>query len=192
MKLLRYGQPGKEKPGPPRQIQPNPRPLRRHPRHHRRNPHARLPKAHRRSRSVIAPARLRDAPHRPLRRRVGKFICIGLNYSDHAAESGMKVPTEPVVFMKATSAIYRPQRQRHHPPQLRQNRLGSRTRRRHRHRSEIRRRIQSPRLRRRLLRRERPLRAHLPARRHRPMGKREERRHIRPDRAMAGHQGRSP
>jgi 2-keto-4-pentenoate hydratase/2-oxohepta-3-ene-1,7-dioic acid hydratase in catechol pathway len=39
---------------------------------------------------------------------VGKFICIGLNYSDHAAESGMKVPTEPVVFMKATSAICGP------------------------------------------------------------------------------------
>src|SRR6202789_2219345 len=36
---------------------------------------------------------------------VGKFICIGLNYSDHAAESGMAVPAEPVVFMKATSAI---------------------------------------------------------------------------------------
>ena len=36
---------------------------------------------------------------------VGKFICIGLNYSDHAAESGMAVPVEPVVFMKATSAI---------------------------------------------------------------------------------------
>jgi len=36
---------------------------------------------------------------------VGKFICIGLNYSDHAAESGMVVPKEPVVFMKATSAI---------------------------------------------------------------------------------------
>lgn len=36
---------------------------------------------------------------------VGKFICIGLNYSDHAAESGMAVPKEPVVFMKATSAI---------------------------------------------------------------------------------------
>lgn len=36
---------------------------------------------------------------------VGKFVCIGLNYSDHAAESGMRVPTEPVVFMKATSAI---------------------------------------------------------------------------------------
>lgn len=40
--------------------------------------------------------------------RVGKFICIGLNYSDHAAESGMEVPREPVVFMKATSAICGP------------------------------------------------------------------------------------
>jgi 2,4-diketo-3-deoxy-L-fuconate hydrolase len=39
---------------------------------------------------------------------VGKFICIGLNYSDHAAESGMAVPGEPVVFMKATSAICGP------------------------------------------------------------------------------------
>jgi 2-keto-4-pentenoate hydratase/2-oxohepta-3-ene-1,7-dioic acid hydratase in catechol pathway len=41
-------------------------------------------------------------------RGVGKFICIGLNYSDHAAESGMEVPKEPVVFMKATSAITGP------------------------------------------------------------------------------------
>jgi 2-keto-4-pentenoate hydratase/2-oxohepta-3-ene-1,7-dioic acid hydratase in catechol pathway len=39
---------------------------------------------------------------------VGKFICIGLNYSDHAAESGMAVPAEPVVFMKATSCICGP------------------------------------------------------------------------------------
>ncbi len=39
---------------------------------------------------------------------VGKFVCIGLNYSDHAAESGMAVPKEPVVFMKATSAIIGP------------------------------------------------------------------------------------
>jgi ureidoglycolate lyase len=39
---------------------------------------------------------------------VGKFICIGLNYSDHAAESGMAVPTEPILFMKATSAICGP------------------------------------------------------------------------------------
>lgn len=39
---------------------------------------------------------------------VGKFICIGLNYADHAAESGVAVPAEPVVFMKATSAITGP------------------------------------------------------------------------------------
>ena len=39
---------------------------------------------------------------------VGKFICVGLNYSDHAAESGVPVPAEPVLFMKATSAICGP------------------------------------------------------------------------------------
>ena len=40
--------------------------------------------------------------------QVGKFICIGLNYSDHAAESGMAVPPEPVIFAKYTSAICGP------------------------------------------------------------------------------------
>ncbi|WP_338609321.1 fumarylacetoacetate hydrolase family protein [Pelagibacterium nitratireducens] len=40
--------------------------------------------------------------------RVGKFICVGLNYADHAAESGLDVPKEPVLFMKATSAICGP------------------------------------------------------------------------------------
>jgi 2-keto-4-pentenoate hydratase/2-oxohepta-3-ene-1,7-dioic acid hydratase in catechol pathway len=39
---------------------------------------------------------------------VGKFLCVGLNYSDHAAESGMKVPSEPIIFMKATSCIVGP------------------------------------------------------------------------------------
>jgi 2-keto-4-pentenoate hydratase/2-oxohepta-3-ene-1,7-dioic acid hydratase in catechol pathway len=39
---------------------------------------------------------------------VGKFICIGLNYSDHAAESGQPIPSEPIVFFKATSAIAGP------------------------------------------------------------------------------------
>ena len=39
---------------------------------------------------------------------VGKFICVGLNYSDHAAESGMAVPAEPIIFMKATSCIAGP------------------------------------------------------------------------------------
>ncbi len=40
--------------------------------------------------------------------QVGKFVCVGLNYSDHAAESGMAIPEEPVLFMKATSAICGP------------------------------------------------------------------------------------
>jgi len=39
---------------------------------------------------------------------IGKFICIGLNYSDHAAETGMEVPPEPIMFMKATSAVIGP------------------------------------------------------------------------------------
>jgi 2-keto-4-pentenoate hydratase/2-oxohepta-3-ene-1,7-dioic acid hydratase in catechol pathway len=39
---------------------------------------------------------------------VGKFVCIGLNYSDHAKEAGMPIPAEPVIFMKATSAICGP------------------------------------------------------------------------------------
>jgi len=39
---------------------------------------------------------------------IGKFICVGLNYSDHAAETGMKVPSEPIIFFKATSAVVGP------------------------------------------------------------------------------------
>jgi 2-keto-4-pentenoate hydratase/2-oxohepta-3-ene-1,7-dioic acid hydratase in catechol pathway len=39
---------------------------------------------------------------------VGKYVCIGLNYADHAAETGMKLPTEPTIFMKATSCIIGP------------------------------------------------------------------------------------
>ena len=39
---------------------------------------------------------------------VGKFICVGLNYSDHAAETGMAIPAEPILFFKATTAICGP------------------------------------------------------------------------------------
>jgi len=49
--------------------------------------------------------------------RVGKFICVGLNYADHAAESGMAVPSEPVLFMKATSSIIGPNDTVLMPPQ---------------------------------------------------------------------------
>ena len=44
----------------------------------------------------------------PCVKKPGKFVAIGLNYSDHAAETGAKVPTEPIVFMKATSCICGP------------------------------------------------------------------------------------
>ncbi len=40
--------------------------------------------------------------------RVGKFVCVGLNYADHAAESGVELPEEPVIFSKATSSINGP------------------------------------------------------------------------------------
>ena len=40
--------------------------------------------------------------------RVGKFLCIGLNYADHAAESGLPIPDEPVIFTKTTSSIIGP------------------------------------------------------------------------------------
>jgi 2,4-didehydro-3-deoxy-L-rhamnonate hydrolase len=41
-------------------------------------------------------------------RGMGKFIAVGLNYSDHAAESGMAIPSEPIIFMKATSCLTGP------------------------------------------------------------------------------------
>ena len=53
--------------------------------------------------TVSDPGRLGACVSRP-----GKFICIGLNYADHAAETGAAVPTEPVVFLKATSAVSGP------------------------------------------------------------------------------------
>jgi 2-keto-4-pentenoate hydratase/2-oxohepta-3-ene-1,7-dioic acid hydratase in catechol pathway len=42
------------------------------------------------------------------KKSIGKFICIGLNYSDHAEETGMEVPPEPIMFFKATSAVVGP------------------------------------------------------------------------------------
>ena len=59
--------------------------------------------------SKLDPARLPlvEGPVRygPCVAGTGKFICIGLNYADHARETGAEVPSEPVIFMKATSAI---------------------------------------------------------------------------------------
>ena len=49
-----------------------------------------------------------DARLGPCAGNVGKFMCIGLNYSDHAAETGLDVPEEPILFMKASSAVCGP------------------------------------------------------------------------------------
>jgi len=108
MKLVRYGNPGREKPG--------------------------LIDAEGKLRDLsgvvpdIGPAQLGEAALARIRKAnpaklplvrgkprmgcpvngVGKFVAIGLNYADHAAESGVPVPKEPVVFMKATSCIQGP------------------------------------------------------------------------------------
>jgi 2,4-diketo-3-deoxy-L-fuconate hydrolase len=47
---------------------------------------------------------------------IGKFICIGLNYRDHAMEAGMPIPQEPIIFMKATSAVIGPNDDVYLPP----------------------------------------------------------------------------
>jgi 2-keto-4-pentenoate hydratase/2-oxohepta-3-ene-1,7-dioic acid hydratase in catechol pathway len=108
LKLLRYGQPGQERPGV---LDAN---------GHLRDLSTVVPDI---AGDVLRPAsldRLRgiDPATLPLVPgtprigpcvgRVGKFLCIGLNYADHAAESGATVPREPIVFSKATSAIIGP------------------------------------------------------------------------------------
>ena len=108
MKLLRYGAPGREKPGilaadgsirDLSSVIPD------------LYGNALLPESLSRVRQLVtSPLEQVDAGVRlgPCVGGVGKFICVGLNYSDHAAESGMPVPAEPILFMKATSAICGP------------------------------------------------------------------------------------
>lgn len=108
MKLLRYGPPGREKPGMLDS------------RGHIRDLSSVISDLAGEALGSASIARLRALDHASLPRvdegvrigpcvgGVGKFICIGLNYSDHAAESGMAVPVEPILFMKATSAICGP------------------------------------------------------------------------------------
>ena len=112
MKLLRYGPPGQEKPGLldrqgmvrelsgvmddvageallPAQL-------------------ARLQALDIKSLPLVPGTPQKDLRLGPCVGRIGKFICIGLNYSDHAAESGMPLPPEPIVFNKWTSAVTGP------------------------------------------------------------------------------------
>ena len=108
MKLVRYGQPGKEKPGlidaagklrdlsrviadiTPEQLSDKAL--------------AKLAKVKTDALPLVRGARRLGPPLSG----VGKFVAIGLNYADHAAEAGMPIPKEPIVFMKATSCIVGP------------------------------------------------------------------------------------
>ena len=107
MKLVRYGSKGKEKPG---LLDPD---------GHLRDLSEVVPDINGLVLSRYLPRLARLNPRRlpPVRGRprlgpcvggVGKFICIGLNYKDHADETGAAYPQEPVVFLKATSAISGP------------------------------------------------------------------------------------
>lgn len=56
--------------------------------------------------------------------RPGKIVCIGLNYSDHAKESAMPVPTEPVLFLKATNTVVGPYGRHPNSAQQQEDRFG--------------------------------------------------------------------
>ena len=109
LKLVRFGSAGAERPGLVTRGRQHRRSVGRHPRSRGRRAVARIA---RRNSRALDPAKL--PRRRPGARLgacvggVGKFIAIGLNYADHAAETGAKIPSEPIVFMKATSCIVGP------------------------------------------------------------------------------------
>ena len=108
MKLVRYGPKGREKPG---LVDPDGK-LRDLSRHLYDTDHLALSEESLHKFRSIDPGILGEVEgtHRfgvPLR-RVGKCVCIGLNYTDHAAETNSKPPKEPIIFMKATSSLCGP------------------------------------------------------------------------------------
>ncbi|AJE46163.1 fumarylacetoacetate hydrolase family protein [Celeribacter indicus] len=106
MKLVRYGEPGAERPGLI-DARGNLRDLTDHVTDIAGGALARLGDLKRLSPDSLP--LVPDTPRLgPCVGNVGKFICIGLNYADHAAESGMSPPPEPVIFAKFTSAICGP------------------------------------------------------------------------------------
>ena len=108
MKLVRYGKPGKEKPG----LIDAEGKLRDLSKELKDIGPAQLSDAALAKIAKLNPAKLPLVKGKPRMgspvANVGKFIAIGLNYADHAAESGLPIPAEPVVFMKAISCIQGP------------------------------------------------------------------------------------
>lgn len=108
MKLLRFGEPGKESPG----VRASDGTIRNLSDAISDIDGPNLAPAGLRKLATIDPLSLPKIPE-PVRlgpcvARPGKFICIGLNYADHAAETNAPIPEEPVIFMKATSALSGP------------------------------------------------------------------------------------
>jgi 2-keto-4-pentenoate hydratase/2-oxohepta-3-ene-1,7-dioic acid hydratase in catechol pathway len=136
MKLLRYGPVGKEKPG----LLGDDGKI--------RDLSAIIPDINGETISPKSLARLRKIKPESLpavrgNPRIGacvanpqKFVAIGLNYSDHAAESGLTVPKEPIIFTKQVSCIVRPERRRDHSAEVQEVGLGSGAWRHHRHQGE--------------------------------------------------------
>ena len=122
--------------------------------------------------------------------KVGNFIAIGLNYSDHAAEAGMPIPKEPIIFNKAPTCICGPNDDTIIPKDSTkldwEVELGIVIGQRARYLVEG----QGARRGRRLLPRERRVRARVPDRARRPMDQGQGLRDLRPARAVARHQGR--
>jgi 2,4-diketo-3-deoxy-L-fuconate hydrolase len=108
MKLLRYGPPGREKPG----LLDDTGTIRDLSAHLEDLGPKQLADGTLSRLAALAPDSLPAVPRGvrlgPILSSVGKFVAIGLNYTDHAAESNMPIPTEPVVFMKASSCLSGP------------------------------------------------------------------------------------
>ena len=149
MKLVRYGAPGREKPGIIGDDGKDPRPVAHREGHRRRDARLGRPRQNqkanlKRMKPVSGKPRLG-----PCIGNVRNFIAIGLNYSDHAAEAGMPIPKEPIIFNKAPSCICGPNDDTIIPTRVEQARLGGRARHRHRQaralsRAATRRRTPSP------------------------------------------------
>ena len=123
--------------------------------------------------------------------RVGNFIAIGLNYADHAAEAGMAVPKEPIIFNKAPSCICGPNDETMIPKGSSKLDYEVRAGRRHRQSRPLPGEEQGHGRGRGLLPRQRRVRARIPDRAVRPVDQGQELRDVRPARAVARHQGRN-
>ena len=108
MKLVRFGPHGREKPGIVDSKGRYPRPLQGGARHRRRGAVAQGPRQDPQGVDREAAAGSGNPRLGPCVGGIGNFIAIGLNYSDHAAEAGMAIPKEPIIFNKAPSCICGP------------------------------------------------------------------------------------